>query len=166
MKKTNLLFASAIVLSLMSCKKDIYGCKDPTAVNFSDYATKDDGSCYHVNNIESDEVTVTNWGYTNPYYYATINYPAITQEVVDHGAVLVYIKTGNGQYSQLPLTFYPSASWSTSVEVVHSLNQVDLFWTDSDLNTAAPGSWTFKIVVIQDKSNFNPKDLQKELMSL
>ncbi|TNF48866.1 MAG: hypothetical protein EP305_04290 [Bacteroidetes bacterium] len=165
MKRIILLLIPALLLGSISCKKSIYGCTDSNALNHSNKANVDDGSCYY-DNIESDEIIINSWdwSYSNPMYYALINYPAITQEVVDQGAVLVYMETSTNYYSQLPVTFYPSSQWSTSVEVVHTLSQLQIIWTDSDLNTLNPGSWKFKIVVIHNKSIVSDEDIKKELM--
>jgi hypothetical protein len=45
MKKIILLPVFVIGLFAASCKKDIYGCTDPNAQNYSTKATTDDGSC-------------------------------------------------------------------------------------------------------------------------
>lgn len=148
-----------------SCKKDIYGCKDPEAENYSTYATVDDGSCYHIDNIESDVITIlsSDWGWSSPYYYVQINYPAITQTVVENGAVLVYMETAANNYSQLPITFYPTNTYSTSVETTHTADFLKIYWADSDHLTITPGQRKFKIVVIQNKSMVSKEDINREL---
>jgi hypothetical protein len=35
------------IVLLGSCQKDINGCTDPTALNYSNLATEDDGSCMY-----------------------------------------------------------------------------------------------------------------------
>ncbi|MBK7131104.1 MAG: hypothetical protein IPM74_11165 [Crocinitomicaceae bacterium] len=159
MKKVIIALTLGSSLTMFSCKKEIYGCTDNTAENYSTYATVDDGSCYHYTepvipsqdaNIESDQFTISSWTWSDPSYYKAINYTPITQDVLDDGAVLVYISVGSSQWSQLPVTFYPSDTYSTSLEVTSSLGQVTIFWTDSDHLTLNPGTWTFKIVVIQN----------------
>ena len=99
-------------------------------------------------NVVSSTITSSNWTYNSPSWEITFTYPAITQDIIDKGAVLVYLKNGTA-YTQLPLTFYQSSSYSTSLEVSNFLGGVKIFWTDSDLTQPInPGSWTFKIVVI------------------
>jgi butyrate kinase len=72
----------------------------------------------------------------------------ITQEIVNTGAVLAYIKTQDSYY-QMPVTFYPSSTYSTSIEVETKFGGVSIYWTDSDRTTPInPGSQTFKIIVI------------------
>lgn len=99
-------------------------------------------------NVVSSTITSSNWSYVSPSWEIAFSYPAITQDIIDKGAVLVYLKNGTS-YSQLPLTFFQSASYSTALEVSNYLGGVKIFWTDSDLTQPTnPGSWTFKIVVI------------------
>ena len=99
-------------------------------------------------NVVSGTVTITNWIFSSPSYYADISYPAITQEIVDKGAVLVYVSNGGGGYSQLPVTVYPNTTYSKSFECVHALGALRIYVTDSDHITVNPGTQTFKIVVI------------------
>jgi hypothetical protein len=55
MKKTLLLLAVASLAVATSCKKE--GCTDQTALNYSEEAKKDDGSCFYAE--EDDQVVVT-----------------------------------------------------------------------------------------------------------
>jgi hypothetical protein len=57
MKKTLTLVAaaSALTLSFSSCQKK--GCTDPTALNYSESAKKDDGSCVYA--PAENEVVIT-----------------------------------------------------------------------------------------------------------
>lgn len=99
-------------------------------------------------NVVSTTITSTDWTFNDPSWVLSLNYPAITQNIINSGAVLVYVKVGES-YNQLPLTFYQSSSYSSSVEVSTFVGGLDLFWTDSDLiQPIYPGSQTFKIVVI------------------
>lgn len=99
-------------------------------------------------NVVSSTITSSAWAYNAPSWAITFTYPAITQEIINSGAVLVYIKVGNN-YNQLPLTFYQSSSYSTTIEVTTFAGGLSLIWTDSDLTQPNnPGSQTFKVVVI------------------
>jgi hypothetical protein len=99
-------------------------------------------------NVVSSTITSSSWVYNDPTWAITFNYPAITQEIINSGAVLVYMKVGNN-YNQLPLTFYQSSSYSTTIEASNFVGGLTLFWTDSDLTQPInPGSRTFKVVVI------------------
>ena len=99
-------------------------------------------------NVVSSTITSSSWAYTEPSWAITFTDPAITQEIINSGAVLVYIKVGDN-YTQLPLTFYLSSSYSSTIEVSTFVGGLSLFWTDSDLvQPNNPGSQTFKVVVI------------------
>lgn len=99
-------------------------------------------------NVVSSTITSSSWAYAAPSWVITFTNPAITQEIINSGAVLVYLKVGNS-YNQLPLTFYPSSDYSTTIEVSTFVGGLSLFWTDSDLiQPINPGSRTFKVVVI------------------
>ena len=68
--------------------------------------------------------------------------------VSDSGEVLVYMKVGSG-YNQLPLTYYPTENYSTTLEVNTYVGGVTILAQDSDLTQGNnPGEQTFKIVVI------------------
>jgi hypothetical protein len=99
-------------------------------------------------NVVSSSITSSNWSYTSPSWKISFTYASITQAIIDKGAVIVYIKVGSA-YNQLPLTFYPTSSYSRSYEVSTYLGGLDIFCTDSDLTQPSnPGSQNFKIVVI------------------
>jgi hypothetical protein len=108
-------------------------------------------------NVVSATITSSAWVYNTPSWVISFSYPAITQDIINNGAVLVYIKVGNG-YNQLPLTFYQSQNYSTSIEVSTYVGGLTLLWTDSDLTQPInPGENTFKIVVISASGlNRNP----------
>lgn len=119
-------------------------------------------------NVVSSTVTVTNWVYSAPSYVATISYAAITQEIINSGAVLVYVESGTNSYTQLPLTFYQNSSYSTTLEVENFIGGLRIFWTDSDLTQPnTPPSVKFKIVVIASSNlktlpaEFNLRDYEK-----
>jgi hypothetical protein len=166
MKKLSLLMIPAILVGAMSCKKDIYGCKDPEAENYSSKATVDDGSCFKIDNIESDIITIqsSDWFWSDPYWGVHISYAAITQDVVDNGAVLVYMEVTANNYTQLPITIYPETSYSTSVEATHTVGMLKIYFADSDHLTLSPGQRKFKIVVIQNKNKVTNEEIKQELL--
>jgi hypothetical protein len=143
MKKTTIAFVMAglaltLGLTFSSCKKGDTGPAGPAGTNGTN------GNA----NVVSSTVTATGWSYTSPSWKVSFTYAAITQAIIDKGVVLVYAKVGNA-YNQLPLTFYQSATYSSTWEVSTYLGGVDIIATDSDLTQPSnPGSQTFKIVVI------------------
>ena len=113
-------------------------------------------------NVASATVTVksTDWQWLNEYgqWRVTIDYPAITDNVFNHGAVLVYMDV-DGTWSQVPLTYYyqdvnqagETINCAASIEVA-TLNDggVRLFWTESDFyDGMRPNTHDFKIVAIE-----------------
>ena len=129
-------------------------------------------------NVASSTVTIysSNWQWLNQYgqWMVEIDYPAINNNVYNHGAVLVYMDV-DGAWSQVPLTYYyqeevnvndengnpvldenghqvtEMINCEASIEVA-TLNDggVRLFWTESDFyDGARPGTHDFKIVAIE-----------------
>lgn len=132
-KKTGLFLLLSFVTILSSCEKE--GPEGPAG---------EDGNA----NVVSGTTTSSNWTFYDPSWVTTYTYSAITQEIIESGAVLVYMKVGNS-YNQIPLTFYRSDSYSTSIEVSTFVGGFSIFWSDSDLlEPLYPGYHTFKVVVI------------------
>ena len=113
-------------------------------------------------NVASSTVTIysNNWEWLDQYgqWMVEIDYPAINNNVYNHGAVLVYMDV-DGAWSQVPLTYYyqdvnqdgETINCAASIEV-STLNDggVRLFWTESDFyDGARPGTHDFKIVAIE-----------------
>lgn len=110
-------------------------------------------------NVVSTTVTSSAWAYSAPSWYLNLPAAAVTQNIINTGAVLVYAKVGDS-YNQLPLTFYQSASYSTTVEVSSYAGGVNLIWTDSDLTQPnTPTLQTFKIVAISSAGLAQNPDL-------
>lgn len=143
MKKTIIIGMYALtLLTFGACKKAKDGA--PGAQGPQGNANVD----YSIFNVPA-----SSWGYTSPSYYAALIVPSITQDIIDKGAVLVYYQTGTNTYTQLPLTFFPTATYSELWEVVSSLNQVQVQITDSDLTAPnAPPACTFKVVTMASRS--------------
>ena len=148
MKKLSLICMTVLaVFSMASCR----GPQGPAG---------QDGNA----NVASSTVTVrqSDWRWVNDcQWMVEIDYPAINNNVYNHGAVLVYMKI-DGAWSQVPLTYFYEAevedgysNFASSIEVA-TLNDggVRLFWTESDFYHAPDGpgklsSYDFKIVAIE-----------------
>lgn len=154
MKTKNLLVATFMtigVILISSCAKDgatgpagPAGANGTNGTNGTNGMDGTDGNA----NVESSSITSSSWVYTAPSWKVTFTYASITQDIIDNGAVLVYNKVG-ASYNQLPLTYYPSATYSSTYEVSTVVGGLSIFVTDSDLSQPAnPGSQTFKVVVI------------------
>ena len=148
MKKLSLICMTVLAISFLA------SCRGPQG------PAGHDGNA----NVASSKVTIHDydWKWNNFYtdadgnergqFYVTINYPAITNNVYNHGAVLVYMDV-KGTWSQVPLTYYYAEDgnlFEASIEVATlSDGGVNLFWTESDLWKVRPGTNDFKIVAIE-----------------
>lgn len=127
------LLLSVIIIIFTSCQKEGPPGKDGK-----------DGNA----NVVSTSFTSSSWTYSEPSWVISINWLSITPDIINGGAVLVYLKDGN-DYKQLPLTFYSTPEYSTTIEVTTRVSGLSLYWTDSDLiQPLNPGLQTFKIVLI------------------
>ncbi len=120
------------------------------------------GSCrkYDAGNtdISSDTYTVS-WNYLDPSYYCEMSVPEITQDVVDNGAVFVYIQNTSGDWVALPFTLPIDGNYSSTYTPVHGLGLVRVYKTDTDLLTLDPGTSTFKVVVVSEHGLAQKPDL-------
>lgn len=115
-------------------------------------------------NVASAIVTVRSgqWDWNNLYididghergqFSVTIDFNAITNNVFEHGAVLVYMDV-EGAWTQLPFTYYyvdGDYLCEASIEVA-TLDDggVNLIWTESDFWKVRPETHDFKIVAIE-----------------
>ena len=133
MKNTILMFSVFLGLILISCKKETI--RETTTIQSQ-------------SNISTFTVYNTNWITSNQFQIATIMNSAITQDIVDNGAVLVYLKE-NSNWVSLPLTYYGNAAYSTTIRVDHNVGFFKVYRSNSDLSTPGnPGNQTYKCVLI------------------
>lgn len=127
-------------------------------------------------NVASSTLTIHNydWEWLDQYgqWVVTIDYPAINNNVYNHGAVLVYMDV-DGAWSQVPLTYYYQdkitnedgtqevINCEASIEVATlSDGGVRLFWTESDFyDGMRPDTHDFKIVAIEASVFANRTDV-------
>jgi hypothetical protein len=150
MKIAGILAVSGALLFLTACKKDIHGCTDPLAANYSTLATKDDGSCFFTEpSAKSTIVSISNWTQGVNSWMTTIPYGEITSDVIQNGAVITYVQTGTNLWTTLPQIIYESTSYHTSLEVTVTVGQVLLKVQNSDQTLPAePTEGVFKISVV------------------
>lgn len=154
--KVSMIFAALSVLLLTgttSCKKKIYGCMDESAENYSPVATEDAKNCVYAEPEEVYSSTVQNvgWYLDGVQYRSDITWSAITQNVLDNGGLITYIRiAGNSIWENIPFTIFQSSTYSTSVNVSYHLGGVSLVWTDSDLTIpATPPIVDVKLVIVE-----------------
>ena len=150
MKKLSLICMTILAISFMA------SCRGPQG------PAGHDGNA----NVASSTLTIKSsdwqWQANNSQWMVEIDYPAINNNVFNHGAVLVYMDV-DGAWSQVPLTYYYQdwvtndegeqelKNFSASIEVA-TLNDggVRLFWTESDFfDGMRPETHDFKVVAIE-----------------
>jgi len=139
MKKTSLLLMVAATL-LFSCAKDGKdGLPGPSG------ATGANGIDGNANVIATNTFTTAsnNWFASGLYFYADLTVNAITQDVVNSGAVFVYEQNG-ANWAALP---YVAGILSRSYQF--RLNNLYIFYQNTNsTQTTNPGIRTFRVVVI------------------
>jgi hypothetical protein len=102
-------------------------------------------------NVKSQTSTNLNWTFNNAtlQFETNISVPAITQDIVDRGAVLVYLQDG-GTSSQLPVSGFVDAATILYFDFEYSIGNVKMIVSNSDLdNSIVPQSTLrFKIVAM------------------
>lgn len=103
-------------------------------------------------NVKTMTVTVTAADWTasgsGGMQSTVITNTNITQDIIDKGAVMVYMVNA-GQTSALPLMMYPSSSYGINMQFTASLNSLAITIQRTDLAAAVnPGTLTYKIVTI------------------
>lgn len=147
--KTLKLFTLFFVISLFT----LISCQGPQGVPGP---PGQDGNA----NVQSETVETksVDWVWDNNAlnWYLDLDWDAIDLDMVDYGAVLVYMENPGEFYGwhQLPLTLYPNDQYSSTLETVYYEYGLTIFWTNSDLqqhhnpcelyNT----NLTFKVVLI------------------
>lgn len=146
-------------------KKAIFGLLALTVISFSACVRGEDGMPGPQGppgnaNVDYMIYDLSVWNYASPSFFVTLNDPQITYDIVDKGAVLVYMYAGNDQWSQLPQTFYPTSTYSETWKQFISPGQVEIDVTASDLiQPNNPGHCTFKVVTIAYRSMLQNKNV-------
>lgn len=120
----------ALSLSLCLCIILIVSCKGPKG------EPGRDGNA----NVYSETVKTTaadwSWDTDACNWYLDLEWNAIDYDMVDYGAVLVYMENPNDDFyawHQLPLTLYPNEYYSSTLETVYYDYALTIFWTNSDM---------------------------------
>jgi hypothetical protein len=116
----SLLLISLVVLN--SCKKE----------EEDDTAYQPAGNYGNANLVSSEKFTLNNWTVyyddgTNYLYYIYVAWPVITQDIIDHGVLMVYWEQ-NGRWVALPTT-YGAGSYTNCKLFYMSLGQVEIQYT-------------------------------------
>jgi hypothetical protein len=121
-----IIFLSTILVALFtSCSKNKYGNTDITSGTY-----------------------VVGWTFDAPSYKTQISEPLITQDIIDNGAVMVYMSNGNGGWIALPCTLPIDDTYASTFSFVLYDGGLTVWKTDTDMLTLDPGTTTFKVVIL------------------
>ncbi len=102
-------------------------------------------------NVASSTLTIKSsdwqWQANNSQWMVEIDYPAINNNVFNHGAVLVYMDV-DGAWSQVPLTYYYQ-DWITNEENQQVLINCEASIEVATLSEMRPETHDFKVVAIE-----------------
>ena len=171
MIKQTLFLMLGIGFILSSCKK--HGCTDSSAVNYSNIAKKDDGSCFYksdLNNVNSAVYNIYSWEWAGDGdgYSVTKSSDIITADIATNGIVLCYFKIGN-DYLQIPYSAWSGNTWTSHYIFAYTTGAFSLLKQDDDGLTMQPDDAEIKIVVASkmaisvDTDLSNYKEVAKEL---
>jgi len=125
--------------------------------------TKDDGPNGNANLEHLTKVIQSNQWYTRGefqfpgfQYYYQIDVPEITRDILDNGAVMMYIKQSDLFYPLPAITDY--GTYVNTVQFNVYQGMVEIFIEDTDFSTTAPDAMTLKIVVFNQLKSL-PKEL-------
>lgn len=150
---TALLFVS--LATITGCAKD--GLNGRDGVNGKDGQGGNANIEHYTYTIQDNQwYTRGSFGQPGYQYYYQIDIPGISQDVMDYGAVMVYIKL-NDLFYPLPAI----ANYDGYVNTIQNnvyMDMVEIFVEDTDFKTVTPGQITFKVVVF-DQIISLPKSL-------
>jgi hypothetical protein len=158
MRKAILLMfvATLSVVMLSSCKKE-EGPRGPAGPAGAAGAAGSNGNA-NVKTYTYD-VLSSQWINHTIYRILMLECPAITQDILDHGAILVY-RINGVEHNQLPYTYHMNANYASTYVPTAFLGEIEIKRMDSDLMTpATPGDCTIKIVVIEGTPGMDLEDV-------
>lgn len=105
-------------------------------------------------------IAAANWTYSAPSWNGTIISADITQAIVNQGGVFVYWKNPGGNWVALPLTYYPTDWYSSTLQAEHYVGGVKILKTDSELTQPTnPGDMMFKVLAVSGDGMVRNPDL-------
>lgn len=148
MKKMNITQFLTIGLLIMGVVS-FSGCKKEIKKQIEEHEANKPHS-----SVKSLEITVSgsDWNENGGVYGSTKPCSVITQDILNSGAVMCYLKENNGTYFTLPLTQALSngvQNWISHYLFTHSLNSVRFEIYDDDGASGNPGTRVYKIVAIE-----------------
>ena len=139
MKKFIFITVFALALFTISCTKDIGGNADMSTVDFNVQA--------------ADWKETGTWQVAGYGYYVDLDFPEITNNVIQYGMVSLYMKSGDSWipvpvyfYSQLDQYQFQGGFFYRMKQGVFSID-----YYENDGATSNPGTQIFRLVIVQPK---------------
>ena len=142
-KRTLLILAASLIVTFSSCEKGDTGPAGPQGPA---------GPTGNANVIGTNTITPSNWILSGAFYKVDLTAPAITQDIVDVGIVMVFKSYSDG-WSPLPdINGINTTTYDFETGLIHIYN------SNSDGTTPTnPGGATFRVVIISSsKVRNNP----------
>ncbi len=140
MKKIIFITVFALTLfSISSCRKDVGGNADISTVDFN------------VQSIQWQETGT--WQVAGYGYFVDLNFPEITNNVIQYGTVNLYLKSGD-TWIPVPVYFYNQVDQYQFQGGYFFRMQQGVFsieYYESDGETQNPGTQIFRLVIIQPR---------------
>lgn len=105
-------------------------------------------------NVRSEIISVlsSHWDGGASLYTAVESSNVITENIFSTGAVLCYLRSGDGNvYTPLPFSIN-YGSYTTHMGFEYVVGEIAFFFQDDDALTPAPGNRTFKVVAIESRT--------------
>lgn len=154
--------AIAVGLTITSCKKGDTGPQGPAGPQGPQGATGNNGVSGIINTTLTAPANTWSWDNTSKTRDALfINVTALSQSIINSGAIMLYEDFGSGTWVALPQTFVVSANLTYHTTFFYSLNTVGISRFLSDESDPGQSAGVFRLVVIPQgmvKPNVNIKD--------
>ncbi len=137
MKKLIFITVIAIAIFSSSCRDEVGGNADMSSVDFTVQDTQWQ---------ETGDWQIAGYG-----FFVDLDFPEITNNVVQNGTVNLYLKSGDG-WIPVPVYFYNQVDQYQFQGGYFFRMQKGLFsveYYDSDGETQSPGTQLFRLVIIQ-----------------
>ncbi len=135
MKKFILIILVALSLFSVSCTDEVGGNADMSTVDFSVQSSE-----WRENGTIGDQ----DYG-----FYVDLNFPELTNNVIQNGMVTLYMKAGESWVSVPFNYFYSSFQGGYFYSMKVGTFSIDYY--ESDHQTVNPGTQIFRLVIVQPK---------------
>jgi len=134
-----LIFISVLVITLfsISCTKNTGGNADMSTVDFI------------VQNTDWQVTLDYDFGTVGYGYYVDLDFPEITNNVIENGMVTLYMKIGES-WTSVPFNYFYS-DYQGGYFYSMKFNTLSIDYYESDHQTLNPGTQIFRLVIVQPR---------------